>query len=335
MSCFFSGFACKALAERASSVTVKAVTDCDGDVPQLLVLRALKLGDLLVAVPAIHAIRRARPHHRLILAMPEWLRPVVELVPGVDALQPTPGLDELLPIPAGTIDTAVNLHGNGAESRAVIDALHANTVVAHGGAGPDWVDGMLERQRWVRLVDAHGMPGDADEVSIDVPAVPAPVPGAAVVHVGAFYGSRQWPVSRFAAVAEKLSEAGHTVVFTGSEAERERAEKVASRAGLPPGRVLAGRMALDEFAAQIAHAALVVSADTGAAHLASAYGIPSVVIFGPAPPEEWGPPPGPHIVLTDASARRGETFSSVPDPALMAVSVEDVMAAVSDLPLRI
>ncbi|WP_245723477.1 glycosyltransferase family 9 protein [Paramicrobacterium humi] len=308
------------------------MTDAAPDAPELLVLRALKLGDLLVAVPAIHAVRRARPEHRLILAMPEWLRPIVELVGGVDALHPTPGLDELLPIAPGRIDTAINMHGNGPESRGVITALRARSVVSHDGDGPVWLDGILERRRWVRLVEAFGMPGDPDDVAIERPVVAAPVSGAAVVHVGAFYGSRRWPVSRFARVAEALASDGRQVVFTGSEAERPRALEVARRAGFSDESVLAGRMRLDEFAAEIADAELVVSADTGAAHLASAYGIPSVVLFGPAPPEEWGPPPGPHIVLTDASARRGETFSAEPDPALLAVTVADVLAAVADLP---
>lgn len=300
-------------------------------IPELLVLRALKLGDLLVAVPAIHAVRRARPDHRLILAVPGWLAPIVDLIGGVDALHPTPGLDELLQIAPGRIDTAINLHGNGPESRRIIDALGAAHVVAHGGAGPAWRDGILERRRWVRLVEAFGMPGDEDEVRIERPQVPPAAPGAAVVHVGAFYGSRQWPAERFAEVARWLGEQGGEVLLTGSAAERPRALEVARLAGLGPHAVAAGRMGLAEFGAQVAAASVVVSADTGAAHLASAYGTPSVIIFGPAPPEEWGPPPGPHIVLTRAELRRGETFSAQPDPALLAVTVADVIAAVGDV----
>jgi ADP-heptose:LPS heptosyltransferase len=106
---------------------------------------------------------------------------------------------------------------------------------------------------------------------------------------------------------------------------------VCIRSGLPVTAVLAGNLSLGEFAATIAAARLVVSADTGAAHLASAYSTPSVVLFGPAPPEIWGPPPGPHLVLTRADLRRGDTFAADPDPALLAVSVQDVLAAVRDL----
>ncbi|HEY0638819.1 MAG TPA: glycosyltransferase family 9 protein, partial [Pseudonocardiaceae bacterium] len=73
---------------------------------------------------------------------------------------------------------------------------------------------------------------------------------------------------------------------------------------------------------------LVLSADTGVAHLASACRTPSVVLFGPAEPRRWGPPPeGPHTVLTHAELRRGEPFADDPDPALLAVTVDEALAA--------
>jgi ADP-heptose:LPS heptosyltransferase len=306
----------------------------DEDRPVAVALRALKLGDLLVAVPALHALRRGLPEHRLLLATSPWLAPLVELVP-VDGLVPAEGLDALLPFRPGEVDVAVNLHGNGAESRGIVDALGARQVIRHarpGEHGLPWLDGIHERVRWVRLVDAFGMPGNPDEVAIAVPTTPSPAPGAAVMHIGAFYGSRRWPVERFGAVARALDERGRTVVLSGSAAERERALAVAAAGGLSEESVLAGRIGLDGFAALVAHASLVVSADTGAAHLASAYRIPSVVIFGPAPPEEWGPPAsGPHLVLTDPALRVGDSFGSEPDPALLAVTVDDVLAAVDRL----
>jgi ADP-heptose:LPS heptosyltransferase len=105
------------------------------------------------------------------------------------------------------------------------------------------------------------------------------------------------------------------------------------QAGLPEASVLAGGLSLAGFAGIVADARLVVSADTGAAHLASAYRRPSVVLFGPAAPEEWGPPPGPHIVLERPELRRGDPFASDPDPALLGVSVGEVLDAVGRLEL--
>lgn len=311
---------------------VRLIAEPDGR-PEILALRALKLGDLLVAVPALHAIRRAYPGHRLVLAVPGWLDPIVDLVAGVGALLPTAGLDHPLSIEHGRIDVAVNLHGRGPESDGLLDAIGARQVLGHRGrgrAGPEWVDGIHERVRWARLASAHGMPADPDEVWLEHPGN-SDSDGAAVVHVGAFYGSRQWPAERFARVAAALDRVGLEVLLTGSGRERDRALEVAGQAGLPERQVLAGQSTLRQLAAVIAGARVVISADTGAAHLASAYAVPSVVLFGPAPPGEWGPPPGPHIVLTNESVRKGDTFGSEPDPALLAVSADDVLKATASL----
>lgn len=314
---------------------MKILDEPDGR-PELVTLRALKLGDLLVAVPALRAVRRSHPEHRLVLAVPDWLDEVVDLVEGVDALLPTRGLGDPLPLSPGRVETVVDLHG-GPDARRVLDALAPRRRFGHrapGWDGPEWQDGMLERARWARLVTAHAMPADPDDVGLLPPRLPNPVPEAVVVHVGAFYGCRQWPVDRFARVAVKLTAAGERVVVTGGAADRPRALAVAKQAGLPDSAVLAGVIGLGEFASLVAGARLVVTVDTGAAHVASAYAIPSVVIFGPAPVEEWGPPTsGPHVVLTDARLRLGDTFGSVPDPALLAVSAGDVLAA-STLLLR-
>jgi ADP-heptose:LPS heptosyltransferase len=313
---------------------VRILEEADGR-PELVALRALKLGDLLVAVPALRGIRRANPEHRLVLAVPGWLEPIVDLVEGVDALLPTPGLDSPLPLSPGRVDTAVNLHGKGKESRGLLEALAPRRRVGHrspGWDGPEWQDGILERERWARLVTAHGMPADPEEVTLLPQDTASVAPGCVVVHVGAFYGSRQWPVDRFARVVEQLKADGEQVILTGSAAERDRALETAAQSGLPESAVQAGVLGLGEFAALVAEARLVVTADTGAAHLASAYARPSVVIFGPAPPEEWGPPKtGPHVVLTDARVRRGDAFGDDPDPALLAVTPADVLAAAAQL----
>ena len=306
--------------------------------PDLLVLRALKLGDLLVAVPALRGLRRAFPDHRIRYAAPAWLAPIVELVGGIELLD-VAGIDVPLPVPAGLVDVAVNLHGRGPESVRRLEDLRPRRRIGHrydrpdGPAwdGPRWVDAVPERQRWTRMLAWHGIAADPDDLHLAPPACRSRRPGAVVVHPGAGSESRRWPVGRFAAVAAALVRAGHEVVLTGNADERPRALAVASAAGVDPDAVLAGRIGLAEMAALVADAAAVVSADTGAAHLASAYRRPSVVLFGPAPVHQWGPPPGPHRVLTDESARRGDVFADTPDPALLAVQVDDVLEALGDL----
>lgn len=302
--------------------------------PVLLALRALKLGDLLVAVPALKGLRAAFPHHRILLAAPEWLRPVVGLVDAVDELVALPDLTARLPDHLNRIDTAVNLHGNGPESRRLLESLqpaHRYGHAAPGWNGAAWQQDMHERVRWCRMLQWHGIAADADHVSIAVPRRQAVPARAAVLHVGASHGSRHWPVSRFAAVAAALQGSGAHVVLTGDNKDAARSAAVVRLAGLDAEQDLAGRLDLVGFAALIAGARVVVSADTGAAHLASAYGTPSVVLFGPAPVAQWGPPRGPHLVLTNETLRRGDVFSEVPDPALLAVDAQAVINAVADV----
>jgi ADP-heptose:LPS heptosyltransferase len=87
--------------------------------------------------------------------------------------------------------------------------------------------------------------------------------------------------------------------------------------------VLAGRTDVAALAAVVAHAGRVVCGDTGVAHLATAYGVPSVVLFGPTPPSEWGPPP--------AGGGRGDPHGTAPDPRLLEIGVEEVIAALEDV----
>jgi ADP-heptose:LPS heptosyltransferase len=288
----------------------------------VLALRALKLGDLLVAVPALRALRRQWPDRELVLATTGWLRPVVDLVGSVDTLVPVTGLHPLDPAQRGPL-VAVNLHGAGPESNAILDALEPVTRIGHGGHGwdgPAWDDSLHERDRWCALLEAHGVPADPLDLRLEAPAVPSPAPGAVVVHPGAAYGSKRWPVERFAAVARELMSRGHRVVVTGGASEVDLARQV------PAHEVLAGSTDLTTLCALVRSAALVISGDTGVAHVAYAYGTPSVTLYGPVGPENWGPPPGPHTALTRPDLRRGTPFADDPDPALLAITTAEVLS---------
>ncbi len=143
----------------------------------LLVLRALKLGDLLVAVPALHALRRAFPDHRLVYAGPAWLADVLELVGGFEML-PTKGLEMPLAVAPGTVDIAVNLHGRGPESTSLLEALGARPVDyarAQPAAGRRGWSEMHERERWTHLLRWHGIDADPLDVRLSRPMPSRPV----------------------------------------------------------------------------------------------------------------------------------------------------------------
>ena len=101
--------------------------------------------------------------------------------------------------------------------------------------------------------------------------------------------------------------------------------EVAARAGLSEDAVLAGCTDLLELFAIVAGAAVVVCGDTGVAHVATAVGTPSVVLFGPTAPAQWGPPEGRcHRVIWKGA--RGDPHGSTVDPGLLRIRVDDVVA---------
>lgn len=303
------------------------------DRPILFVLRARGLGGLLVAVPALRALRRAHPDHRMVLAAPGVLAPLALRTGAVDDVLDTP-VPGALRWPGPEPDIAVNLHDGGPQSHRVLDSTGPRTRIgfaASGWPGPPWIesDDVHERARWCAMLTAHDIPADPDDLYLDEPA---PERGPVLVAPGAGSAARRWPADRFAEVVATLHRSGHDVLLTGTADERPLALDVARAAGLSLVRVLAGRTTVDELYAQVARAALVVCGDTGVAHLASALRVPSVVLCGPVPPARSGPPAGgPHVVLTDAGARRGDPFADDPDPALLGVSVADVVAAAGGL----
>lgn len=299
----------------------------------ILALRALGVGDLAAGVPALRALRAAFPDRTLALAAPAWLTPLIGLIGGIDRIVPTAGLAALPALPAPEL--AVNLHGSGPESHRLLRAATPGRMWAFGNAeaghldGPAWAEEEHEVRRWCRLLRHYGVRADPADLSLAVPAARV-ARRATIIHPGAKAPARRWPPGRFAAVAAALAGAGHDVVVTGSAAERDLAVRVARDAGLRDTAVVAGSTGLDELAALVAHARLLVSGDTGIAHLATAYGTPSVVLFGPVPPSRWGPPPDRHrhrAIWHGTRAERGDTLDPGVHPALLRVSIEEVLAA--------
>jgi ADP-heptose:LPS heptosyltransferase len=300
--------------------------------PLVFALRALGLGDFLVGVPAYRALRRAFPEHELRLATTAGVAPLVPMTDCIDSISPASGPDAFA-IPTKPVDVAVNLHGRGPQSTGALRKLHPKQLICHNlGPAPPWDDAWPahERRRWCQLLDAFGIAANAEDLMLRPPEIEPRVRHAVVVHPGAAFGSRRWPLERFASVARALSSAGHNVVVTGSRAEIPLATELAAQADLPAAVVVAGRLDVVGLAALIAHARLLICGDTGPAHLASAYGTPSVVLFGPTPPHRWGPPASSrHVALWPGvrSDDAGDPWGATTDPRLLAIEAPDVIGA--------
>ncbi len=265
--------------------------------PVLVALRPLGLGDLLVSVPALRALAQAFPGHLRLLATSRGLAPLALLSGAVHAAVPIGAL-EPLPSWCRGPDVMVNLHGQGPQSHRVCLAARPRRLIAF--AHPEVPETVgcpghrgdeHEVRRWCRLLEEFGIRADPARLDLPAPWVAAPdfVRGATVIHPGAASPARRWPAERWAAVARAEAAAGNGVVVSGGEQEVDLARRVASMAGLAPSAVLAGRTSVLDLAAVVAAARRIVCGDTGVAHLATALGRPSVVLFGPVPPSAWGP----------------------------------------------
>ena len=108
-----------------------------------------------------------------------------------------------------------------------------------------------------------------------------------MLNVGAGWPTKVWPQERQIEFATNLRARGIPLVLVwGSPAERSVAETVLDAADHGS---LAPATTIPQLAGLLAHAAVVVSGDTGPLHLALALGIPAVGLFGPVPAERNGP----------------------------------------------
>jgi ADP-heptose:LPS heptosyltransferase len=286
------------------------------------VLRALHLGDLLVTVPAFRAMRRAWPDARIELIGLPWADDLVARLPGyLDELiefPGWPGVPERTVEPARVssflagsnadpADLAIQLHGSGLATNSFVALLGARRTagrVVPGRFAPDpdtfvpFDERQIELRGALAVLDALGVGPAGEHLEVVVldedrrevgegPAGGLERGGYAVVHPGSSTPSRRWPAERFAAVADAIAE-DLPVVVTGTSSERDVAARVVGSMRRPA-IDLCGRTSLGGLFALVEGAGLLVSNDTGVAHVADAVATPSVVVFTVSDPARWGP----------------------------------------------
>ena len=163
-------------------------------------------------------------------------------------------------------------------------------------------------------------------------ALLAPIPGRFVaLFTGASIAERRWGAGRFRKVAEHLAAVGIPVVVVGGAGDAVDGEGVVRGVG---GLNLAGSTSLAETAAVIARSALLLSGDSGVLHIAVGLGVPTVSLFGPGIEAKWGPRGEGDLVLNRrfacAPCTRFGTTPPCPIKArcLSEITVEEVVAAV-------
>jgi ADP-heptose:LPS heptosyltransferase len=150
----------------------------------------------------------------------------------------------------------------------------------------------------------------------------------AVVHPGASVPSRRWPAPNHTETVARLRAAGVGVVVTGGPGETSLTRAVAVDGALD----LGGDTPLQVLAGILARASVVVTGNTGPAHLAAAVGTPVVSLFSPVVPAvRWRPYGVPHVLLGDQDAAcRGTRAKDCPvpgHPCLTGVTPDQVVEA--------
>ncbi|MGH8668034.1 MAG: glycosyltransferase family 9 protein [Burkholderiales bacterium] len=285
---------------------------------RIAILRALRLGDLLCAVPALRAFDTAWPDARITFIGLPWARQfAARFRHYIDAFVEFPGFPgmaernvDAAALPgffetARTLrfDLVLQMHGSGEITNPLAILLGAGRAAGFYRPGrfcPDpnryleWRDDEQEVLRWLRLAGRLGAPdcgthlefpfcdGDFREWrAFDLRHY-------AVLHPGSQLASRRWPAERFAQVGDALAQEGMRVVITGTAAEAGLARRVKD-AMRQPALDLAGRTTLGGLAALISRARLLVANDTGVSHIAAATRTPSVIIACGSDPRRWAP----------------------------------------------
>ena len=142
--------------------------------------------------------------------------------------------------------------------------------------------------------------------------------------------AKKWPIENFAALAEKVySKYRCSIVAIGTESEKPVAEKLKSLSKTPVIN-LAGKTNIARLIALLAGAKVVVSNDTGPAHIAAALGVPMVLIFGYTNPSRVGPyGRGETAAAIDADKRGSEIESTNPAHNIRNVTVENVFERIT------
>lgn len=282
----------------------------EGEVARIAVLRASALGDYVLAIPALTALRTSYPGAEIILLGRPWHAEFLTGRPGpVDRVVVVPSSRGVRDEPEGSasedeldaffsqmreerFDIALQMHGGGRWSNPFLQRLEAR--VTAGSRAEDaialdrWVRYFYFQPEITRLLEVASLVGASStgiEPSIDVldddlrEAARFTSGGRfAVLHPGATASRRRWAPDRFAAVGDRLAEQGLRVIVTGTGVEQPIVDAVRAAMAAPAEDACAA-LSLGGLVGLLSSAAVVVTNDSGPLHLASAVGTPTVGIF--------------------------------------------------------
>lgn len=308
--------------------------------PKFLFVRFSAIGDCVMALPAVTAVRDAVPDAFIAWAVDSRCAPVIDTERLVDHVQEFPRdrwkreswslrtwrdqVRHYLSLRRFRFDFGVDLQGHSktalclrlaAPSRAVsvpatdVFARVLNPPCRTDVARLHWVEADLAVLGELGLFPAPEHPLlpnlDVERESVS-PRLP-PMPFATIA-TGAGAANKLYPAARWAEVGARLQAAGIPVVWIGGAGD--------AVPNLQGATSLVGETSLRESMAAIAASALHLAGDTGSGHIAAAFGVPTVSVFGPMDPIRYRPYTPRGIVLREGGDPARVPSESVADAAL-------------------
>jgi ADP-heptose:LPS heptosyltransferase len=295
------------------------------DVHSVVVFRALQLGDMLCAIPALRALRTSLPQARITLVGLPWASQFAQRFAAyIDDFLPFPGHpllpeqnvrhEELTRFYADLCTRgsalALQMHGSGDISNEIVAGFGAHAMAGYTRGEPVYTETTVlltypetgaEPERLLHLVEKLGacragehlefpLTREDDRELRESGFASQVTPGHYIcVHPGARTRDKCWPPQRFAEVADRLAEEFQVdVVLTGSAAERDLTAQVAQHM-TAPAIDAAAPISLGAMAALMSGARLLVCNDTGVSHIAAGLHLKSVVVFSKADIARWAP----------------------------------------------
>lgn len=259
---------------------------------RVAIVRLRSLGDCVLATPALDLLKRARSDLRIAVIVEDRFRAVFEDNPDIEAILPP----RLGPLRAFDARLCLNLHG-GSRSALLTALSGARWRAGYGHFRNQWAynahipraQEILGAERTVHTAEHAasamfwlGVPeSEIPRAKLIVKKEQAgrPTPRA-VIHPVAATPEKTWPAGRFLALADHLKPAGMEPVFIGALSD--------DLSPFAAYHTLHGAP-LAEIKSLLSGASLFVGNDSGPAHMAAAFGVPVVVIFGESNPAIWGP----------------------------------------------
>jgi heptosyltransferase-2 len=286
---------------------------------RILIRSSNWLGDAIMSVPAVRAIKNGRPDAHVTIAAPAKIAPVWKLVPEVDAILPLASNSLLAAVRSirrrESFDVAI-LFPNSLRVALEARLSGVRRRVGYRGHSRSWLLNQvipeqpppkrLEHQsaRYFRIAQGCGA-GNGEQPAASIQTAASNQPSAINyqplkigLSPGAEYGpAKRWLPERFAEAAVKVSaQAPVQWVLFGTPRDAEIGEQIA--AGLGDSCVnRIGQTTLDQLILALRECRLLLTNDTGTMHLASLLGVPVVAIFGSTEPGLTGPLGDHHIVL--------------------------------------